>query len=275
MTCLAGSMSRNEAILLVILAVDLRVPAVLGDDQIKPVLQNFFRREREVELDGKRKDVSLHSLEPRSQPKQVPTATEKPTKIYLCAEVRAVHVIPLSVRPVVQDTAGALFAGLLDRVFGDVPVVAEEVERVHLVVDLVGAGRRGLLDLGGGLVNRLFDRGGFIEGGIGFGSLVHLVRQTDNLLPVGLGGDHGGRCEGAGREEDKQEGGDEEHCCRVWLVRMKWKMEGGVDGRRKKERRGRDEGAYILIAMLMLKGLHHRNSGGRAPRWYGQPIGSL
>ena len=55
MTCLAGSMSRNEAILLVILAVDLRVPAVLGDDQIKPVLQKFFRREREVELDGKRK----------------------------------------------------------------------------------------------------------------------------------------------------------------------------------------------------------------------------
>ena len=274
MTCLAGSMSRNEAILLVILAVDLRVPAVLGDDQIKPVLQKFFRREREVELDGKRKSsASTHWNRACSRSKN-PQPQEK-HKTYLGAEVRAVHVIPLPVRPVVQDTAGALFAGLLDRVFGDVPVVAEEVERVHLVVDLVGAGRRGLLDLGGGLVNRLFDRGGFIEGGIGFGSLVHLVRQTDNLLPVGLGGDHGGRCEGAGREEDKQEGGDEEHCCRVWLVRMKWKMEGGVDGRRKKERRGRDEGAYILIAMLMLKGLHHRNSGGRAPRWYGQPIGSL
>ena len=81
MTCLAGSMSRNEAILLVILAVDLRVPAVLGDDQIKPVLQKFFRREREVELDGKRKSsASTHWNRGRSRSKnQQPR--KKPRKL--------------------------------------------------------------------------------------------------------------------------------------------------------------------------------------------------
>jgi hypothetical protein len=43
-------MARNKAILLVVLAVDLRAPTVLGDDLVEPVLQGFLGSERQVEL---------------------------------------------------------------------------------------------------------------------------------------------------------------------------------------------------------------------------------
>jgi hypothetical protein len=43
-------MARNKAILLVVLAVDLRAPIIRSDDLVKPVLQCFLGSERQVEL---------------------------------------------------------------------------------------------------------------------------------------------------------------------------------------------------------------------------------
>jgi hypothetical protein len=156
--------------------------------------------------------------------------------------VRAILILPLPVRPVVQDTAAALLAGGLDGVFGGIPVVAEEVVRVHLVVDLVGAGRRGALRFGGS-VGRLFARVGFGGDESCLFRFLHVLRLGDteaaeNVVqrpPLALGGIHGRCCEGTRREEDKQEVGDEAHGCSV-VVRVKWEMEGEVDGRRKGEK---------------------------------------
>jgi hypothetical protein len=53
-------MPRNKAILLVILAVDLRVPTVLFrlDELIEPILQFLLRADRQVELYKKKKNKS-------------------------------------------------------------------------------------------------------------------------------------------------------------------------------------------------------------------------
>jgi hypothetical protein len=190
----------------VVFAVDLRVPTILSDDLVEPVLQGFLGSERQVELKAKEITVSFCS-----------SPTSNRNWACLCAKVRAILILPLPVRPVVQDTAAALFARLFEGVFGDVPVVAEEVVGVHLVVDLVGAGRRGALDFGG-LVGRFFARGRF--GGdesclfcrlrLGDAEAAENVVEGGRLVPGGI---DGRCCEGTRREEDKQEFGDEEHLC--------------------------------------------------------------
>jgi len=57
--------------------------------------------------------------------------------------VRPILIAPLPKRPVVQHATAALLARPLELVLGDIPIIAKDVEGVHLVVDLVGASRLG------------------------------------------------------------------------------------------------------------------------------------
>jgi hypothetical protein len=192
-------MSRNKAVLLVVCAVDLRVPAVLFGfhELVEPVLQVFLGCEGEVELhEEKRRSVSHHQ----------PTASNKKRKkkTHLGAKVHPIVIIPLPVRPVVQHVTAALLAVRLELVLGHVPVVAEQVVRVHLVVDLVGAGGLGAqglpglvdgVEIGVGLVLEGRDHGRhFLEGVLEFEELLVIRGKLD----LGVGAVRGGRCEGAG-----------------------------------------------------------------------------
>jgi hypothetical protein len=191
-------MSRNKAVLLVVCAVDLRVPAVLFGfhELVEPVLQVFLGCEGEVELhEEKRRSVSHH---------QSTASNRKRKKTHLGAKVLPIIIIPLPVRPVVQHATAALLAVRLELVLGHVPVVAEQVVRVHLVVDLVGAGclrAQGLLGLvdgvevGVGLVLEGRDHGRhFLEGVLEFEELLVIHGKLD----LGVEAVKGGRCEGAG-----------------------------------------------------------------------------
>lgn len=141
---------------------------------------------------------------------------------YFGAKVRARLVSPVPVREMVHDAAAALFTGGFDGVFGGVPVVAEDVEGLHLVVDLVGASRLGaddferlvfgILGLDGGLRGDDGDGGG---GGSCFFGVRFEAEDLDEVVVLFLGGVVGGCCDGTGREEDEQEVG-EEHFCGIW-----------------------------------------------------------
>lgn len=160
----------------------------------------------------------------------------------------ATLILPLPVRPVVQDTTPALLARGLERVFGDIPVVTEEVVSVHLVVDLVGTGSLGPLDLRR-LVHRLL-----VDDGSSFGDAEEVFEEETPRL----GGIHWRCCKSTHREEERQYGGEKKHCHGFGSGEVEVE-DGGRSGWKKKGREGRDDGAYILTLGVMLKDLRHRD----------------
>jgi hypothetical protein len=104
--------------------------------------------------------------------------------------VRPILIAPLPKRPVVQHPTPSLLARPLELVLGHIPIVTKNVEGVHLVVDLVGAGGLGPQGQLGLVDGRRRERVGLVLGLW----LARQVGEAHELLPaedlgqVGFGG---------------------------------------------------------------------------------------